>query len=75
MENSPRFPPGHGPLIEIYWRRDDAINTVYAPSEDSGLRISPRFFLMLFSLTISSVRHVHPWTWELEWAQKAYTGL
>lgn len=75
MENSPGFPPGHGPLIEIYWRRDDAINTVYTPSEDFGLRISPRFFLMLFSLTISSVRHVHPCTWELGWTQKAYTGL
>lgn len=53
MENSLGFPSGDWPLIEIYWHREHCINTAYKSPEDSGLRVSPRIFLRLFSLTIS----------------------
>lgn len=75
MENSQGFPSEDCPLIEIYWDKEDCINMAYKSSEDSGLRVSPRIFLWLFSLTVSSVKCVHPCTWELGWAQKAYIGL
>lgn len=75
MENSLGFPSGDRPLIEIYRHREDCINTAYKSSEDSGLRVSPRIFLRFFSPTVSSVKCVHPCTWELGWAQKAYVGF